>query len=119
MNAGIDVTILARGRSSTPPEGVQFLHANRSIPGADDAMDGKFDVIIELAYEPARVHVALDALAQRAQHWTLISSISALPHNGWQVEPKATRWLPRRIFVKIRRLKPTPSIAAGLHSGNG
>ena len=73
---GNDVTVLARGISGQPPEGAKFLRADRSLPGAYDAVHGEFDDIVELAYEPLLVGSALDALAHRTKHWTLVSSIS-------------------------------------------
>ncbi len=73
---GNDVTVLARGISGQPPEGAKFLRADRSLPGAYDAVQGEFDDIVELAYEPLLVDSALDALTHRTKHWTLVSSIS-------------------------------------------
>lgn len=73
---GNDVTVLARGISGQPPEGATFLRADRSQPGAYDLVQGEFDDIVELAYEPLLVDSALDALAHRTKHWTLVSSIS-------------------------------------------
>ncbi|MHA7226665.1 Rossmann-fold NAD(P)-binding domain-containing protein [Glutamicibacter soli] len=70
------MTAIARGLSGLPPEGAQFLRADRSLPGAYDAVEGEFDEIIELSYEPLLVDSALAALARRTSHWTLVSSIS-------------------------------------------
>ena len=73
---GNDVTMLARGISGQPPEGAKFLRADRSQPRAYDAVHGEFDDIVELSYEPMLVDPALNALAHRTKHWTLVSSIS-------------------------------------------
>lgn len=73
---GNDVTVLARGISGQPPKGAKFLRADRSLPGAYDEVQGEFDDIVELAYEPLLVDSALNALAHRTKHWTLVSSIS-------------------------------------------
>lgn len=53
-----------------------FLRADRYLPGAYDEVQGEFDDIVELAYEPLLVDSALNALAHRTKHWTLVSSIS-------------------------------------------
>nr|WP_051299645.1 hypothetical protein [Arthrobacter castelli] len=42
--------------------------------------------VIELAYEPALVAGALEALAGKAKHWTLVSSVSVYASNS---EPNA------------------------------
>lgn len=76
LSLGNDVTVLARGISGQAPEGAKFLRADRSLSGAYDAVQGEFDDIVELAYEPLLVDSALDALAHRTKHWTLVSSIS-------------------------------------------
>ena len=73
---GAQVTCLARGQSGAPPEGVRLVSADRTHPDAYDALDGDWDDVIELAYDPGLVGPALVALADRARHWTLLSSIS-------------------------------------------
>lgn len=40
-----------------------------------------WDEVIELAYEPALVSGALEALAGKAKHWTLVSSVSVYASN--------------------------------------
>ena len=85
---GNDVTVLARGISGQPPEGAKFLRADRSLPGAYDAVQGELDGIVELVYEPLLVDSALDVLAHRTKHWTLVSNISVYAPHALQEEPK-------------------------------
>lgn len=76
LNAGESVTCLARGASGDVPEGAHLIRADRMLPGAYSAASGEWDDVIELAYDAAIVQSALDALAARTQHWTLVSTIS-------------------------------------------
>lgn len=73
---GAEVTCLARGTSGAAPAGARLVRADRSRPGAYDALAGEWDEVVEVAYEPALVTGALDALADRARHWTLVSTVS-------------------------------------------
>ncbi|QXT63296.1 NAD-dependent epimerase/dehydratase family protein [Tessaracoccus palaemonis] len=74
--AGADVTCLARGASGDVPEGARLVRADRREPGTYDALDGEWDEVVELSYEPDLVEPALRALADRARHWTLVSTVS-------------------------------------------
>ncbi len=78
---GAEVTCLARGASGSAPEAVRLLAADRTKPGAYDALDGEWDEVVELAWEPELVRSALDALADRAKHWTLVSTMSVYRDN--------------------------------------
>ncbi|WP_026549795.1 NAD-dependent epimerase/dehydratase family protein [Arthrobacter sp. Br18] len=74
---GESVTCLARGRSGTAPPGAVFVQVDRAEPGAYAAVGhGTWDEVIELSYDVGQVRGALDALSGRADHWTLVSSIS-------------------------------------------
>ena len=81
VGAGAEVTCVARGRSGSVPDGVTFVRADRSRPGAFDAVTGEWDEVIELAYAPEVVGPSLEALARRAAHWTLISTVSVYARN--------------------------------------
>lgn len=76
VSNGADVACLARGESGDAPEGARLVRADRRDPQAYDAVQGEWDEVIELAYEPALVESALSALAPRAAHWTLVSTVS-------------------------------------------
>ncbi|MHA7281497.1 NAD-dependent epimerase/dehydratase family protein [Arthrobacter sp. TMS2-4] len=74
---GDTVTCLARGESGRAPSGVVFVRADRRAADGYRAVSNRsWDEVVELSYEPALVRGALDALADRAQHWTLVSSVS-------------------------------------------
>ncbi|MFV0634581.1 reductase [Demequina sp.] len=88
-SSGAQVTCLARGSSGQVPEGATWVRADRSSPGAYDALDGDWDEVIEIAYEPDLVTGALDALTPRAAHWTLISSVSVYADNSVPFEDES------------------------------
>lgn len=79
--AGDDVVCLARGESGVVAEGVRLIRADRRLPGAYADLPGEWDDVIELAYEPTIVDSALDTLAERAAHWTLVSTVSVYARN--------------------------------------
>ncbi|PQZ93676.1 reductase [Arthrobacter sp. MYb227] len=79
---GVEVTCLARGESGKVPNGAKLLQADRRAPAAYDRVkDLDWDEVIELSYEPEFVTGALDNLAERAKHWTLVSSVSVYASN--------------------------------------
>lgn len=76
LDRGDSVTCLARGTADAP-RGAQFVSADRTEPGAYDAVrDTEWDDIVELSFAPDLVSGALAALAARARHWTFISTVS-------------------------------------------
>ncbi|WP_026533637.1 NAD-dependent epimerase/dehydratase family protein [Arthrobacter sp. H14] len=82
LASGVEVTCLARGESGAPPAGAHFVQVDRTAAGAYTAVAAQqWDEVIELAYEPALVTGALEALAAKAKHWTLISSVSVYASN--------------------------------------
>jgi len=76
---GHDVTALARGESGDIPAGATFVRADRTAPGAFDALTGpdpatQWDAAIDVTRQPGQVRAAVDALADRVAHWVLVSS---------------------------------------------
>lgn len=71
---GHDVTCLARGESGTAPEGVRLVHGDRALPDAYAALDGDWDLVLDVARVPSHVRGAVAALGPRAGHWTFVSS---------------------------------------------
>ena len=60
---GAEVTCLARGASGMPPAGTRLVRADRSTPGAYDAVAGQeWDEVVELSYDPPLVSCASGAL---------------------------------------------------------
>ena len=83
IRAGDSVTCLARGDSGDIPSGAMLERSDRSKPGAYDGVAGTdWDDVIEIAWENPFVLGALDALAGRAAHWTLVSTISVYASNS-------------------------------------
>ncbi|WP_026552128.1 NAD-dependent epimerase/dehydratase family protein [Arthrobacter sp. H20] len=73
---GHEVTCLARGTSSSPPDGVSFVQADRDRPGTYSRVDQDWDVVIEVSWQPHQVGEALQALSARTGHWIYVSSCS-------------------------------------------
>ena len=78
LEAGHDVTCLARGTSAPPPVGARWLQADRSAGTSAyaGATDGRWDAVVEVSRDPDQARDALDVLAGSARHWTFISSCS-------------------------------------------
>jgi nucleoside-diphosphate-sugar epimerase len=79
---GHEVTALARGESGDLPAGATFVRADRTAPGAFDALIGptpaaQWDAVIDVTRQPGQLRAAVDALADRVAHWVFVSSGSA------------------------------------------
>ena len=81
VSEGAEVVCLARGESGGVPDGSRLVRADRRQPGAYGLVKGAWDEVIELSYEPDLVEPALDELAARAGHWTLVSTVSVYARN--------------------------------------
>lgn len=80
LAAGHAVTCVSRGISGDPPRGAAAVKADRSEPGSLAAALGgeAFDAVVDVATMSAPwVREALDVLADRAGHWTFVSSLNA------------------------------------------
>ncbi|ROQ41616.1 nucleoside-diphosphate-sugar epimerase [Frondihabitans sp. PhB188] len=76
VDSGAEVVCLALGDSGDVPAGARLVRADRRQPGAYDALTGDWDDVVEISYDAELVRSALEALAARAAHWTLVSTIS-------------------------------------------
>lgn len=73
--SGVAVTCLARGQSGPVADAVELVYADRSQPGAYDAVRGRsWDAVVDVSWQPDYVHGALSALAGSTSHWTYVSS---------------------------------------------
>lgn len=78
---GAEVTCLARGDSGNVAPGARLVRADRDDPRAYDDVRRDWDEVVELSWDAGFVASALDALADRTAHWTLVSSVSVYAHS--------------------------------------
>jgi nucleoside-diphosphate-sugar epimerase len=77
VRRGHEVTCLACGVSGRPPSGVRWVQADRDAHDAYQAVaDEEWDDVVDVSWQPAQVRSALQALGDRAAHWTYVSSCS-------------------------------------------
>lgn len=80
-DAGASVTCLARG-SRDAPYGTTLVAGDRDEPNAYGAVAGReWDEIVEISSTPSHVAAAVEALGDRATHWTYISTVSVYAGN--------------------------------------
>lgn len=101
--AGHDVTVLARGESGSPPDGVRWVVADRRDPQAYDGVLAGWDSVIEVSWQPGFVRRALAALAGRALHWTYVSSISVYRPTEAIVLDETAELVPPTALVEAAR----------------
>lgn len=95
VSGGHRVTCLARGSAAEPPEGARWVKADRSL-GANSyaGVTGEWDAVIEVARDPVPATEALAALAQRAAHWTFVSSCSVYADHSTPAAAEDAELLP-------------------------
>jgi 2'-hydroxyisoflavone reductase len=74
---GDRVTCLARGTGGSAPDLTRFVAADRDLPDAYAAVVGAdWDEVVDLTSSAEHARQAVAALADRARHWTLVSTVS-------------------------------------------
>ncbi|MHA7293851.1 NAD-dependent epimerase/dehydratase family protein [Arthrobacter sp. HLT1-21] len=81
LGLGHQVTCLARGTWSGPPDGAVFVRADRDGPTPYADVDRDWDAVIEVSWQPRQVREALEALTARTRHWVYVSSCSVYADN--------------------------------------
>ena len=77
LQRGHQVTALARGESGPVPAGVELVRADRTVPGAYDAVaGGDWDAVVEVGRKPGQTASAVAALGRGRAHWVFVSSCS-------------------------------------------
>jgi nucleoside-diphosphate-sugar epimerase len=78
LDAGHEVTCLARGTAAATPAGARWLQADRSAGKAAyaDAANTGWDAVVDVSRNPEQAREALEVLAGTSRHWTFISSCS-------------------------------------------
>jgi 2'-hydroxyisoflavone reductase len=74
---GDRVTCLARGTAGSAPAGTRLVAADRDRPDAYAEVAGvDWDEVVDLTSSAEHARGAVAALADRARHWTLVSTVS-------------------------------------------
>lgn len=76
VEAGHEVTALARGEAGNVPEGAHFVRADRDHDDALGGVSGDWDAVIDVSRQPGHVRRAVSALGARTAHWVFVSSAS-------------------------------------------
>ncbi|CAM3214352.1 NAD dependent epimerase/dehydratase family protein [Arthrobacter ulcerisalmonis] len=93
---GHQVSCLARGNSQRPPDGATWLSADRTL-GTDAyaaAAAEEWDAVVEVARDPVFAAGALESLADRAAHWTFVSTSSVYADHSVPQEDESASLLP-------------------------
>ncbi|MGC5075435.1 NAD-dependent epimerase/dehydratase family protein [Agrococcus sp. DT81.2] len=82
VEQGAEVVCLARGAGGVVAAGAHLVVGDRDRGGAYDALEGDWDEVVDVTWMPRHASSALDELADRASHWTFVSSVSAQRTEG-------------------------------------
>lgn len=95
VGRGHAVTCLARGQSGPVADGSVLVAADRRADGAYDQIRGRdWDAVVEVSWQPGLVRGALATLAERAGHWSYVSSGSVYAKNDISSTDESTPLLP-------------------------
>ena len=77
VEAGHEVTALARGEAGDAPAGARFVAADRAREDAFAELEGEsWDAVIDVSRQPGQVRRAIATLGARTAHWVFVSSAS-------------------------------------------
>lgn len=83
LEAGHEVTCLARGEAGAVPTGAGLVRADRSGTGAyDDIGRQRWDLVVDVSRQPGQVRGAVAALAGRAEFFVFVSSGNVYADHG-------------------------------------
>src|SRR4051794_39447932 len=87
LAAGANVTVFNRGRSGAPPDGVEQVTGDRTVPADLEQLAGRrFDVVVDTSgYVPAEVTLSANLLAPTSGHYAFVSTVNVFP--GWPEAP--------------------------------
>lgn len=82
VDAGHEVTAVARGEAGDAPHGARFVVADRDGEDAFAELgDETWDAVIDVSRQPGQVRRAVAALGERTGHWVFVSSASVYADN--------------------------------------
>ncbi|MFI6762999.1 NAD-dependent epimerase/dehydratase family protein [Micromonospora sp. NPDC050417] len=100
--SGHHVTCAARGVSGEPVAGARFVQVDRDAPGDLSALDGeRFDAVVDVTRRPSHARHAVAALADRAGHWSYVSTCSVYADNATPGQRAATAKLTAPAPVEV------------------
>lgn len=87
LASGAQVTVFNRGRSGMPPDGVEQLTGDRTVPADLEQLAGRhFDIVVDTCgYVPVDVVLSATVLEPNCDHYAFVSTINVFP--GWPVVP--------------------------------